>query len=145
MFVDACAIVALMAGEASADQYEGVLSSSTAPYTSTLAAWEAIIILSRPDQLNCRYSDAEGAVVEWLEARNIRLREPGSPRRVLAYAVAVAEQHGIGRRALSNFDCFHYAYAKAMRSPMLTLDQLLRDTDLDTLPADQAAFRSPSS
>lgn len=134
MFVDACAIVSMMAGEASADTYEAALIEAKAPFTSVLAAWEAIIVLSRPDQLDCPYSAAEGAVVEWLEARNIRLREPGSPRRVLQYAVAVAEQHGIGKRHLSNFDCFHYAYAKAMRAPLLTMDQLLRETDVSTLP-----------
>ena len=134
MFVDACAIVSMMAGEETAREYEAALLDASNPTTSTLAAWEAIIVLSRPDQLNCRYSQAEGAVVEWLDARNIQLREPTVPRRVLSYAVAVAEKHGIGKRYLSNFDCFHYAYAKAMRQPLLTLDQLLRETDVDTLP-----------
>ncbi len=78
-----------------------------------MAAWEAIITLSWTDQLDCRYSDAEAAVVEWLDARGIELREAPSPREVLSFAVDVAEKHGIGRRALSNFDCFHYAHAKA--------------------------------
>lgn len=134
MFVDACAIVSMMAGEDTADAYEAVLLDAASPFTSTLAAWEAIIVLSRPDQLNCAYSAAEAAVVEWLEARNIRLREPGSPRHVLSHAVAVAEKHGIGKRHLSNFDCFHYAYAQVMQAPLLTLDQLLRETDATTLP-----------
>jgi ribonuclease VapC len=134
VFVDACAIVSMMSGENTAKEYEAALLDATNPATSTLAAWEAIIVLSRPDQLNCRYSEAEGAVVEWLEARGIRLHEPTAPRRVLSHAVAVAEKHGIGKRYLSNFDCFHYAYAKAMREPLLTLDQLLRETDIDTLP-----------
>ena len=106
MFVDACAIVSMMAGEDTADAYEAALLSAIAPCTSTLAAWEAIIVLSRPDQLNCRYGAAEAAVVEWLEARNIRLREPGSARRVLSCAVAVAEKHGIGKCRLSHLDCF---------------------------------------
>jgi ribonuclease VapC len=92
------------------------LLAAPSPFTSTLAAWEAIIILSRPDQLNCAYSAAEAVVVEWLEARKILLREPGSARRVLSYAVAVAEPHGIGKRRLSNLDCFHHAYAKVMRA-----------------------------
>ena len=108
--------------------------NADSPFTSTLAAWEEIIVLSRPDQLNCAYSAAEGAVVVWLEARGIRLREPGSPRRVLTYAVTLAEKQGIGKRYLSNFDCFHYAYAKAMRSPLLTLDRLLKETDVETQP-----------
>ncbi|MDL2400786.1 type II toxin-antitoxin system VapC family toxin [Rhizobium mayense] len=134
MFVDACAIVSMMAGEDSAKAYEAALLDATSPSTSALAAWEAIIVLSRPDQLNCKYSEVEGAVLEWLDARNIRLQEPDSPRRVLSFAVAVAEKHGIGRRHLSNFDCFHYAYAKAMSTPLLTLDQLLRETDIDSVP-----------
>lgn len=106
MFVDACAIVSIMAGEDSAAAYEEALSRATAAWTSALAAWEAIIVLSRPDQLDCRFTEAEGAVVEWLEARDIALRDPPSPRETLAHAVLVAEKHGIGKRALSNFDCF---------------------------------------
>ncbi len=134
MFVDACAIVSMMAGEDTAEAYETALLRADAPFTSPLAAWEAIIVLSRPDQLDCLYGEAEGAVVEWLDARGIDIRESGSPREVLHYAVAVAERHGIGRRYLSNFDCFHYAYARVMEQPLLTLDQLLKETDADTLP-----------
>ncbi|HKN30119.1 MAG TPA: PIN domain-containing protein [Roseiarcus sp.] len=94
----------------------------------------AIIVLSRPDQLNCRFPEAEGAVVEWLEARDIALREPPSPRGILAHAIVVADEHGVGKRALSNFDCFHYAYAKAAGEPLLTLDRRLRATDVETRP-----------
>jgi len=134
MFVDACAIVSLIAGESSAASYADALDRADDPWTSTLAAWEAIIVLSRPDQLACRFSEAEGVVVEWLEARDIGLREPDRPREVLAFAIAVAEKHGLGKRALSNFDCFHYAYAKAAGAPILTLDRLLRATDVATEP-----------
>ena len=136
MFVDACAIVAIMAGEDTAQAYEAALAQAESAFTSPMAAWEAIIVLSRPDQLDCRYSEAAAAVTEWLDARGIDLREPPSPRDVLAYAVDVAEMHGIGRRALSNFDCFHYAYARAAGVPLLTLDQLLRRTDVPTQPED---------
>jgi ribonuclease VapC len=130
MFVDACAIVSMMAGEETAEAQ--ALATAKSPFTSALAAWEAIIVLSRPDQLDCRYAEAEGAVIEWLDARGIDIRETGSPRQILAYAVAVAETHGIGRRYLSNLDCFHYAYAKVAEQPLLTLDELLRDTDIET-------------
>ena len=134
MFVDACAIVAIMAGEESAQAYEAALAAVSAAWTSPLAAWEAIIVLSRADQLNCRFSQAEGAVVEWLEARDIALRDPPPPREVLTRAIAVAEKHGVGKRSLSNFDCFHYAYAKTAAEPLLTLDRLLRATDAETRP-----------
>jgi ribonuclease VapC len=134
MFVDACAIVSLIAGEPTAADYAAALQQSKSSWTSALAAWEAIVVLARPDQLNCSFRDAEDFVVEWLEARDIALREPPSPREVLAHAVAVAEKHGVGRRALSNFDCFHYAYAKTTNEPLLTLDERLRATDVATRP-----------
>ncbi len=134
MFVDACAIVSIMAGEDSAPDYETALAEAADAWTSPLAAWEAIIVLSRPDQLACRFTEAEGAVVEWLEARDIALREPPSPRKILTHAVAVAERHGVGKRALSNFDCFDYACAKAAGEPLLTLDSRLRATDVETRP-----------
>ncbi len=75
---DSCAIVALMDDEDSAGAYEAKLLKATSPFTSALAAWEAINIVSRPDQLKCAFIAIEGAVVEWLEASGIRLREPGS-------------------------------------------------------------------
>jgi ribonuclease VapC len=134
MFVDACAIISMFAGEDTSRAYEQALEEAGAPWTSALAAWETVIILSRPDQLNCKYTEAEAAVIEWLDARNIVLRETTSPRDVLTHAVAVAEKHGIGKRSLSNLDCFHYAYAKVAKEPLLTFDQKLRETDVDTLP-----------
>jgi ribonuclease VapC len=135
MFVDACAIVSIFAGEDTAPAYEEALAAADAPFTSALAAWEAIVVLSRPEQLGCSYRDAHGVVREWLELRNIALRETGSPDKVLQLAVEVAEDHGIGKRFLSNFDCFHYAYAKAVGQPILTLDRLLRQTDVEVRPA----------
>jgi len=132
MFVDACAIVSIMAGEDTAGAYDTALLKAESAFTSALAAWEAIIILSRPDQLNCRYSQAADAVTEWLDARGVELLETRAPRQVLAHAVA--EKHGIGKRALSNFDCFHYAYAKTSSATLLTLDKLLRETDVPSQP-----------
>jgi ribonuclease VapC len=134
MFVDACAIIAILGGEPSAPFYVAEIDKATAPWTSSFAAWEAIIGLSRPALLNCRFRDAEKFVTEWLELRDIDLRNPGSPTDILAHAVAVAETRGISRRSLSNFDCFHYAYAKTAGDSMLTLDEKLRATDLTTLP-----------
>lgn len=135
MFVDACVIISIITDENTAASYEEVLEATDSAFTSALAAWEAVIVLARPDHLNCSLAAAETFVIEWLDERQIALREPNSPREVLSYAVAVAEKHGLGRRHLSNFDCFHYAHAKAMSVPMLTLDQLLRETDVETLPA----------
>lgn len=135
MFVDACAIISLMAGEDTAAAYAAELEKAVAPFTSPLAAWEAIIAMSRPDQLDCPYKATEALVVAWLSERHIELREPASPREVLSHAVAVAQKHGLGKRHLSNFDCFHYAHAREAGVPLLTFDALLRETDVETLPA----------
>jgi ribonuclease VapC len=134
MFVDACAIVSMIAGEESATAYESSLVNASEAFTSPMAAWEATIVLSRPDQLNCAFHQTERVVVEWLAERNIALRDASSPARILGYAVAAAERYGVGKRALSNFDCFHYAYAKATGCSLLTLDTLLRQTDVEHAP-----------
>ena len=129
MFVDACAIVSLMSGEATAPAYEAALLEAEAAWTSALAAFEAIIILSKPEKLNLPYVASADAVVAWLDQR-----EPAPPRQVLSHAVAVAQAKGLGKRALSIFDCFHYGCAKAEGHVLLTLDQLLRDAGVATLP-----------
>jgi ribonuclease VapC len=134
MFVDACAIISIFAGENSADSYENALKNASSPWTSVLAAWEAIIILSRPEQLNCTFELSETVIREWLDTRNIQLREAQDPSAVLSYAVEVAQKHGLGKRSLSNLDCFHYAYAKSESSVLLTLDKKLQETDILTLP-----------
>ncbi|MGI2031063.1 type II toxin-antitoxin system VapC family toxin [Rhizobium panacihumi] len=134
MFIDACAVVSIMAGEDTAADYEQALSTAPSPYISPLAAWEAIIVLSRPDQLDCSYKQAAAVVTDWLDIRGIEIKESGAPRELLHHAVEVAEKHGIGKRHLSNFDCFHYAYAKTSQQPLLTMDKLLRSTDAEVLP-----------
>ncbi|WP_406854460.1 type II toxin-antitoxin system VapC family toxin [Alsobacter sp. KACC 23698] len=135
MYVDACAIIAIMADEESAEAYNEALRDAVSPWTSVLAAWEAIIVLASPGQLDCSYRQAEHALVDWMEERGIALRTASDLRAVLSHAVGVAEDYGIGKRRLSNFDCFHYAYAKEAGASLLTMDRLLRSTDIETIPA----------
>jgi len=134
MFVDACAIVAIFMEEDSKPLYEAALQTATEPFTSPLSAWEAIIVLAHPTRLDISFAEAHLDVMEWLDRSGIALRDAGTPEAVLARAVAVAGQYGLGGRALGNFDCFHYAHAKAAGVPVLTLDRLLRETDVQTLP-----------
>ena len=134
MFVDACVIVSIFMKEGTKPAYEAALQTADHPFTSPLAAWEAIIILSHPDRLDLSYSAAHADVTEWLGVMKVDLRDAGEPHEVLRHAVAIAERHGVSRRGLSNFDCFHYAQAKAAGVPLLTLDRLLRETDVETLP-----------
>lgn len=134
MFVDACAIVSLITDEPTAPAYDEALRNADHAATSILAVWEAVIVLSHPLKLDRPYRLVETIVLAWMEQRGIRLSEPASPREVLSHAIAVAEKYGTGKRRLSSFDCFHYAYAKALGAPLLTLDEKLRETDIPTLP-----------
>lgn len=134
MFLDACAIVAILLNEEDRPAYETALMAAPDPFTSPLAAWEAVIVLAHPSRFDMTLRAAHRIVLDWLDERGVAIRDAAMPRDVLAHAVAVAEQHGLGKRALSNFDCFHYAHAKAAGAPLLTLDRLLRETDVETRP-----------
>ncbi len=134
MLIDACAVIAIISGEPDSAIYHDALEQAPSPFITALSAWEAILVLARPEQLNCTFSQAQRLVIRWLDANGVELRAPGDPREILNHAVVVAEKHGAGKRALSNFDCFHYAHAKASGAPLLTLDRILRQTDVETRP-----------
>ncbi len=134
MFLDACAIIAMMSDEITKPEYSQAFLEASEPCTSAIAVFEAILVMARPERLNCTFLIAEAFVVDWLELQNIKLKAPSSQREVLSHAIAVAHEKGLSRRSLSSFDCFHYAYAKALKMPLLTLDQKLRETDLVCLP-----------
>ena len=129
MFIDARASVAVIAREPEASAY-----GADNLWTSPLAAWEAIIVLSRPDKLDCAFRESEQVVRSWLAAQDIELRVAASASEILKLAVSIAESHGTGKRALSSVDCFHCACAKSANQPLLTLDRLLRETDVETRP-----------
>lgn len=135
MFVDACAIVSLFVREPDADAYDLALASADDPFTSALAVWEAVLILSRPEKLASPLVETLDAVEEWLHQRRIALREASvAPSALLVLAISAASQQGLGKKRLSSFDCFHYAHAKAAGAPILTNDRLLRATDVATAP-----------
>jgi ribonuclease VapC len=134
MFVDACAIVSIMSQEDSAQSYQLALDDADETITSALAAWEAVLVLSRIDKYNCSFNESKNFVLRWLASQQIKLISAHSPGDILAKAVDVAEKHGVGKRGLSSMDCFHYAYAKQIGAPLLTLDQALRNTDITCLP-----------
>jgi ribonuclease VapC len=134
MFVDACAIVAILMDEPEASAYDSALANAPRASTSTLALFETILVLARPDRLAVPIGDVEQIVLEWVDRCGISIVEPVDPRRHLALAVAVAASHGVGKRHLSAADCFHYASAKSTNVPLLTLDRALRATDIVALP-----------
>lgn len=134
MFVDACAIVSILSEEQTATSYRDALDRVTVATTSPLAAFEAILVLARPEKFACNITKAHEIVLTFLDERDIVLRQEGDAKALLGLAVDVAQMHGVGKRRLSSFDCFHYAQAKLARLKLLTLDDLLRRTDADTAP-----------
>ncbi len=135
MFVDACAIVSILSDEADAAAYALALENSRDRVTSSLAAWEAIVVLSRPAKLGRDLREVESFVCEWLETNGIVLAGPKAPEReVLRYAIEALATYGGGSSGLNALDCFHYAHAKAAGAPILTNDRLLRATDVATAP-----------
>lgn len=135
MFVDACAIVSMFVGEPDAAAYNAALENADHPITSPFAVWEAVIVLARPDKLDATFEMSLTAVRLWIAERGIVLQHPpATPDNLLDLAVAVASRHGLGKKRLSSFDCFHYAHAKSAGVPILTNDRLLRATDVATAP-----------
>ena len=137
MFVDACAIVSILSREPDAESYAAALELVDEPITSSLAAWEAILVLSRPDKLDRTFKQAERIVCDWLSERGIAMRESlAPPAQTLSLAIHAAQTWGRSRSKLSSYDCFHYAFAKSAGVTMLTRDRALRATDLDCMPLD---------
>ena len=135
MFVDACAIVSILSEEADAANYASALGTASELQTSALAAWEAIVVLSRPTKLGRPLPEMERLVCEWLDINSISLERPAADERdILRLAIRAAAEFGGGSNRLNALDCFHYAHAKSAGVPILTNDRLLRATDVLTAP-----------
>jgi ribonuclease VapC len=134
MFVDACAIISILSGEETRATYLAALTAADAAQTSPLAAFEAVLILARPEKLGLSLDLTCRLVLDWLDDQDIELRESGEPHSLLAHAVEAASRFGVSKRALSVQDCFHYAQAKTAAQPLLTLDETVRRTDVVVVP-----------
>lgn len=135
MFVDACAMVSILSAEPDADAYAQALERASAPTTSALAAWEAIVVLSRADKLAKPLPAVERLVCEWLSENRILLQGPlVSEREILRLAVEALSTASGGANRLNALDCFHYAYAKAGDATLLTNDRQLRATGIAAAP-----------
>lgn len=99
MMVDACALVAIVTSEPTAQAYDEALAAADDPWTSPLAAFEAVLVMARPEKLDRSYEDVAVVLLEFLSARGIALRNEGDPASILSHAVAAAALHGVGRRS----------------------------------------------
>jgi ribonuclease VapC len=111
VFVDASAIVAILAEEDEAQVLADALESAAKPITSPIAVWEAAASISRKTG---RRADVElSGILAFLHVARVGI----VPVDMTVASVAVAAFDRYGRRSghgaeLNMGDCFAYAFAK---------------------------------
>lgn len=134
MFVDACAIIAVLSDEPEAERVSQALAAAEKRITSPIAVLEAVLGLARPDKFGLSVAALEPLVLEFLEERGIEIRDMPPAKRATALSLHAAARYRSGRHGLNLGDCLHYACAKYYRVPILATADEFRQTDLDTVP-----------
>jgi len=134
MFVDACAIIALLSDGPEADRVSDALMMAQTRMTSPVAVLEAVLGLSRSDKFALPVDKVEPIVLEFLEARGIEIRDLPPATLTTSLALSAAHWFRSGRHGLNLGDCLHYACAKYYRVPILATADEFRQTDLETVP-----------
>ena len=129
MFVDASAIVAILTGEADAEDLAATLDAAKQPITSPIAVWEATVSIARKTG---RRAEAELPEVRaFLDLAQVRIVAVD-----IAVAVAaIAAFDRYGRRSghpadLNMGDCLAYASAKGRNIPLLYKGKDFASTDV---------------
>ncbi|WP_105425815.1 type II toxin-antitoxin system VapC family toxin [Neorhizobium tomejilense] len=143
MFLDASAIVAILQEEdAGASLLDRIEAAEGPIYYSSLAVFEAVVALSRqrriatlgehastpPDLIAKTEISVEGFLKE------IGAVEVALPAGLHAVALEAARTYGrfVGHPAKLNFgDCFSYAAAKTLQSPLLFVGNDFSKTDVE--------------
>ncbi len=134
MFVDACAIIAILADEDEAESISDALAGASRRITSPVAVLEAVMGLARPDKFDRPIGAVEPIVMEFLDERGIEICDLPPARQAAELALSAADRYRAGKNRLNLGDCLHYACAKYYRVPILTTDHEFRTTDLETIP-----------
>jgi len=134
MFVDACAIIALLSDEPEADRVSDALVSAGRRMTSPVAVLEAALGLARPDKFGLSVEAVEPLILEFLDARGIEIRDLPPAMETTHLALSAAHSYRAGRHGLNLGDCLHYACAKFYGVPILATAGEFRQTDLETMP-----------
>jgi ribonuclease VapC len=134
MFVDACAIIALLSDEPEAKRVSLAIANAASPFTSPVAVLEAALGLARPAKFDLTVEAVEPLLLEFLEERGIEIRDLPPAPEATALALSAAHRYRSGRRGLNLGDCLHYACAKYHDVEILATDDEFRQTDLRTIP-----------
>lgn len=134
LFVDASALIALIAGEEGADALADRLQAAPLRLCSALSVWETVAGLCR--SYTFAVPDAQEHVRRFIEAADLRFVNIGE--REFDIAVDAYARFGKGRHpaALNIGDCYAYACAKANGAALLFKGD-------DFTKTDAAAFGGP--
>ncbi|MDH4415003.1 MAG: type II toxin-antitoxin system VapC family toxin [Rhizobium sp.] len=133
MFVDACAIIALLSDEPEAQRVSDALASARQPFTSPVAVLETVLGLARPEKFNLQIPAVESLVMEFLEARGIEIRDLPPAEETVRLSLTAAHRYRQGRHGLNLGDCLHYACARFHGVPILATADEFRATDLEVV------------
>lgn len=134
MFVDACAIIALLSNEDEAARVATAIQASESPFTSPVVVLEVVLALSRPDKFNIPIDAVENMVMEFLDVRNIEIRDLPPAKQAASLALSAAHRFRQGKHGLNLGDCLHYACARYYQVPILATHDEFKSTDLKVIP-----------
>jgi ribonuclease VapC len=134
MFVDACAIIAVLSDEPEADRVSDALVSAARRMTSPVAVLEAALGLARPDKFGLSVEALAPLILEFLDARGIEIADLPPAMETTRLALSAAHRYRGGRHGLNLGDCLHYACARFHDVAILATDGEFRQTDLETVP-----------
>lgn len=128
MFLDASAIIAIIARESDAMALAGRLRQANEVHTSPIAVYEAVLGLARIG--NTSIEDAEMVVNRFLEEARAQMMSISAETG--RSAIAAFERYGRGRHraALNMGDCFAYACARELDLPILFKGNNFAQTDI---------------
>jgi ribonuclease VapC len=133
VYIDACALIAVLADEDESERISRAMMSAKKPFTSPIAVLETALALARPDKFNMSVEALEPLILEFLDARTVELRDLPPARTTTALALAAAHKYRQGRKGLNLGDCLHYACAKYYGAPILATHDEFKQTDLETV------------
>ena len=130
MFVDASALVAILASEEGAHALLERVQRATVLYTSPMAVWETSLALARERRIIP--TDALHLVNDFLKLLSIAVEPVDQGAGELA--VIAYQRFGKGRHPAGlNFgDCFAYACARQFDMPLLYKGDDFPQTDIET-------------
>jgi ribonuclease VapC len=128
IFVDASALVAIIANEPDADELANRLDRGGEKICSAVSAWETVTALCRSYRL--KPDEANELVGRYIGEGDFELIDMG--HREWQLAVSAYARYGKGRHpaALNMGDCFAYACAKANGAKLLYKGDDFAKTDL---------------